>query len=135
MACLFDSLSVFLLTQHRKQPSSDELRQQICNYLESNNQIMDDLNTDDVTRITSNLNIKQYVDNMRKHSTWGSALEIKAFCEIYKVNVTVVHLQDKRHIEFLPSQKNKEKPTHTIFLNYTGNHYTPSMIKNNIDLK
>jgi len=131
MACLFDSLTPFLVNKEGKKPSSQNLREEICNYLELNKDLMDDITNSELTIFTNNLKLKDYIREMRKPSTWGSAIEIKTFCEIYKVKVVVVNLRDNRHIEFIPSSKRSifPIPEHTIYLRYTGNHYTPWKIE------
>lgn len=131
MACLFDSLTTFLVNKEGKKPLSQNLREEICNYLELNKDLMDDITNSDLTIFTNNLKLKDYIREMRKPSTWGSAIEIKIFCEIYKIKVIVVNLSDNRHIEFIPSSKTSifTIPEHTIYLRYTGNHYTPWKIE------
>lgn len=126
MACLFDSLKVFLKDKHDREPTSQELRDEICDYLLSNNHLMSDIENSDLTLYTSNMNLDDYVREMRKPYTWGSAVEIKTFCEIYKIRVIVVNLIDDRQIEFLPTTKNGIPfvPSCTVYLKYTGNHYT-----------
>ena len=55
---------------------------------------------------------------MEKDTTWGGAIEIKSFCEMFKVVVVVVYKD--RNIQFIPSSKCTDN---IIYLNYTGNHY------------
>ena len=77
MSCLFDSLSSFL-----KFNDSYKLRQEICDYIENNPTILDGMDTNEITKIVSNMNLETYIRNMRNSNEWGGALEIKAFCEI-----------------------------------------------------
>ena len=127
MSCLFDSLSKFLKNKDNLKPvSSYELRQEICDYIEDNNNIlMDDLPTTEITNAISNKDLGDYIKSMRQNNTWGSALEIKAFCNIYNARIKVFNLNDKKTIEFLPLNNDF---SYTIFLNYTGNHYIPNKI-------
>jgi len=131
MACLFDSLTPFLRNKEGEKPSSQSLREEICNYLELNKDVMDDITNSELTVFTDNMNLKDYVREMRKPSTWGSAVEIKTFCEIYKIKVVVIHLMNNRSIEFVPSRKGTiySIPEHTIYLRYNGSHYTPWKIE------
>jgi len=121
MACLFDSLSVFLTNNHNP-VTSYELRQQICNYLSSNPNIMDDIDINLITDVMYNKPIDNYISDMRNNNTWGSAIEIKAFCEIYDIKIVVLY--NSNNIEFIPSNPFE----YIIYLNYTGNHYTPNKI-------
>ena len=114
MSCLFQSLSNFF-----RDIDENTLRNQICDYLEKNPKIFNDMDTNQITIFESDMSLPEYVSKMRHPSTWGGALEIIAFCEIFNIDV-VVHFQN-REIEFLP----KNKSLITLHLNYNGNHYTP----------
>ena len=111
MSCLFDSLSKFLLI------NSFQLRQNICNYLHDNPVLFDGISASDWIFWENNTNLRNYVNNMRSQYTWGGAIEIKSFCNIYTVQVNV-HFQNKI-ISFYPNII----PTKIININYTGNHF------------
>lgn len=112
MSCLFNSLSKFVNI------SPQNLRKQICDFLRSNPSILDDIKVSDVINWENGMDITTYINNMEQSSTWGGGIEIKCFCEIYQVAVTINH--QNRQIEFIPSSgKYKTK----IILNYTGTHY------------
>lgn len=115
MSCLFQSLSHFVNGM-----DENTLRNIICNYLTENPKIFDDLPLNELTIISDNMNLSQYISNMRNPSTWGGCLEILAFCIIYNVIVIVHHRN--REIEFLPKTNN---PIGKINIGYTGNHYFP----------
>jgi len=112
MSCLFNSLSKFV------NMSPHDLRLSICHYIKSNNNIFEDIKNEDVISWETNLNLNDYVNMMEKNTTWGGAIEIKSFCEMFKVVVIVVY--NDRKIEFIPSSKCTDN---IIYLNYTGNHY------------
>ena len=111
MSCLFDSLSRFLLI------NSFQLRQNICNYLQNNPILFDGIKASDWIFWENNTNLYNYVNNMRYPYTWGGAIEIKCFCNIYTVQVNV-HFQNKI-ISFYPNIT----PNKIININYTGNHF------------
>lgn len=122
MSCLFDSLSTFIPVV-----SSFEMRTLICDYLEKNEKLTDDLSAEDVIKFESNMSLDAYVSNMRQLSTMGGATEIKAFCNLFQKNVKVESLPNNKIIEFIA------KPEYPfIFLRWTGGHYDP--IKGNINL-
>jgi hypothetical protein len=85
----------------------------------SNPTILDDIRVNEITEL-DHTNITQYVQHMRNDDTWGSSLEIKAFSDLFKIQVNV-HINN-RVVEFKP------KTNHITVINikYTGrNHYTP----------
>jgi len=119
MSCLFDSLSNFLLNNQNQKIDPHELRQTICDFLENNPKIMDEVSISDITQWESNIPLKDYIKKMRLDSTWGGAIEIRCFCIMFKTNI-VVHLNNKE-IVFNSPDKSKTN----IHLHYTGSHFTP----------
>jgi len=119
MACLFNSLSYFIKID------SYTLRQEICNYLEQNKPIIDGLETKDILAMEG----EHYIENMRKHHTWGGAIEIQAACNIWniKIHVNCRRGNDQSTIEFLPisSEQVNDEPRKEIALEWTGGHYEP----------
>ena len=114
MSCLFNSMSYFLKTD------STTIRQEICNYLENNNKIIDGLDTKEILNMES----KNYVKNMRNTSTWGGAIEIQAACNIWNMSVIVHDIRNSRRdkITFLPING---KVNNTINITWSGGHYEP----------
>lgn len=125
MSCLFRSLAYFV-----QSVDENELRQIICNYLEKNPKIIDDLSLKDVLNIDG-IETMDYVSNMRNNSTWGSAFEIKAFTEIYQVAVVVRIQQTQRDIVFKPSSMENATCLNAVMIVWTGNHYEPLYTKKN----
>ncbi len=77
---------------------------------------------------TENTSLQDYITQMRSNSTWGGAIEIKAFCEIYKVNVLVRNIRnDNRNpntpdnIEFLCN----EETNRWVEITWNGGHFEP----------
>jgi len=108
--------------------SENELRQIICNYLEKNPKIMDDLSLKDILHIDG-MDTAEYVRNMRHSSTWGGALEIKAFAEIYQVGVVVRVRQTGRDIVFKPSSMQNATCLNAVMIEWQGVHYEPIFTK------
>lgn len=119
MSCLFRSLSAFVSSV-----DEDGLRRIICNYLEQNPKIMDDLSLQDILHVDG-VHTLDYVNNMRDPSTWGSALEIRAFCEIYQVGVVVRILPTGRDVVFKPFSLENATCLNAVMIGWTGNHYEP----------
>ena len=114
MSCLFNSLSYFIKND------SNSIRQEICNYLQENKKLIDGLDTQYILQIEH----PNYIENMRKTSTWGGAIEIQAACNIWKYRIIVKNLRGSSNstIEFLPITC---ELVNTIELEWTGGHYEP----------
>lgn len=122
MSCLFDSLSTFLTDIN-----SSQLRHIITHFLSQDPSFFEEESgkLSDILSI-DNVRLEEYVNAMSNPNTWGGAIEIRAFSEIYKVRV-LVQIHD-RIIEFLP----KHEYNFTIRIHYTGNHYEPiDIVKEN----
>jgi len=114
MSCLFNSLSRFFKTK-----SAQEIRQDICSYLESNKPIMDGLET----KWILDLDEPNYIKKMRRSTTWGGAIEIQAACCLWKLRVRIKDRTTGRWIEFIPLTGIAK---HTIEIEWIGqNHYEP----------
>lgn len=111
MSCLFDSLSYHFNVK------SDIIRNEICNYLEHNAPLFDDI----PTNVLLNVIDDDYISKMRQQNTWGGGIEISAACNIWKL-VIVVHSHNMKPVVFEPLDK---KYTHVFHLFWTGNHYEP----------
>jgi hypothetical protein len=115
MSCLFDSLSKFL----NGVPSS-MLRMRICDFLSTNPLLMEDLKAEDVIKHETGMTLAVYVCNMRMPSTMGGAIEIKAFAKLFRVNVWVDSLPNKKVIEFI-----EDPQLSWCHLKWTGGHFDP----------
>lgn len=113
MSCLFDSLSPFF------QKDSKTIRNIICDYLESNNKLIDGLDTEFILSLDEPKS--EYINKMRQYS-WGGGIEIQAACNIWNVRILVYIINDKKFVEFMPLDNNH---VHTIEISWTGNHYEP----------
>ena len=114
MSCLYDSLSFFIGIDSYK------LRQIICDYLEDNGKVMEDLDTNELLNIID----KDYIAKMRNSYTWGDAIIIKSACNIWNIRIIVyINPEHSKNIEFLPLYGIFTK---TIYLEWQGTiHYVP----------
>lgn len=114
MSCLFNSLSYFI------NEDSFSIRQKICDYLESNQPIIDGLETNFILSL-ENVN---YIQSMRHTFTWGGAIEIQAACNLWNLQINVRNYRDRKGeiIEFIPVRGSAFK---TVELEWTGGHYEP----------
>lgn len=97
----------------------------ICDYLLTDPKLMGD-----EKRLSSILSwepgsptLQQYVENMRRDHTWGGAIEIKAFCDMFQAVVNVHILPTREIIEFQPAQKRGE--LFRFRISWNGSHYEP----------
>lgn len=127
MSCLFDSLSHFV-----QNINASELRKMIVDYLAKDPLIFDDLkekgHLSDILQFENNqsVSLPQYIHHMSNSNAWGGAIEIRAFCEMFKARVMIKVYSDGKFIEFIPDTC---APTATFNLGYTGNHYEPISVK------
>jgi hypothetical protein len=123
MSCLFNSLSHFV------DDDANTIRQKICDFLNEDGCLFDSIRCSDVTQWGEHKGLEEYVRNMRSTSTWGGAIEIKAFCEIYKRGVKVYSTRAKDLsvvpvAEFVP-QSSDILDNGMVNLLWTGSHYDP----------
>jgi len=114
MSCLFNSLSALV-----GEPPQ-QIRGKICDWLATDPLMMEDASASQVVVIDSGKELSPYVAHMRLPSTWGGAIEIRAFVSMWKRPVRVWVIRTKRWIEF-PSEGAGEE----CKLSWSGGHYEP----------
>lgn len=82
---------------------------------------MEDLSASVVTQIESRQALEPYVARMRSVATWGGAIEIRAFVQLWKRPVKVWAIRGRRWIEF-PCNGDAGPECK---LSWTGGHYEP----------
>ena len=126
MSCLFRSLSFFISNTNENQ-----LREIIVNFLENDPVlIFPKTKASEIIPIEfPNETLENYVRKMKKTHTWGGAIEIKAFCELFKMKVFVKVLKNSDNIEFIPSYWTEDNCTinksRQIKISWNGFHYEP----------
>lgn len=118
MSCLFDSLSYFTLND-----DGNTLRQKITAYINE-----DPILIHPNTRLSNILQIQDvgfqnYVSSMKSANTWGGAIEIKAFCELFRIPVHVRVESSGSIIEFVPN--NHPENSNYILISWNGCHFEP----------
>jgi hypothetical protein len=121
MSCLFDSLSHFVDNMN-----SQQMRHLIVNYLSTNPTLMDGILFNQILEWDQQ-NSQDYLLNMNNNNTWGGAIEIKAFVNLFKINVHVHIPMVRRMVEFL---YNEDSTNPIIHILWTGNHFIPLQINN-----
>jgi hypothetical protein len=117
MSCLFHSLSRFV------EEDSSSLRKKICDYLATNPMLFGDVTASSAMEWDGVRG--DYVHHMRSTSTWGGAIEIKAFCNLYGMKVVVENIRDRNGdtIEFVP--ESGAENSREIRITWSGGHYEP----------
>lgn len=119
MSCLFISLSRFFNIDN------NIIRSIICDYLEKNGKLINDLDTEIILSLDMPKNM--YINEMRRQTTWGGAIEIQAACNIWNVRILIHNIRDANNvqiIEFLPINLTNT----TINLTWNGNHYEALLV-------
>ena len=111
MSCLFNSFSKIV-----SEPSQS-IRAKICDWLATDPALMDDLSASTVVLVESGRPLADYVQQMRSMNTWGGAIEIRAFVQLWKRPVKVWAIRGRRWIEF-PCSEGQE-----CRISWTGGHY------------
>lgn len=114
MSCLFQSLSAVV------HDSADLIRQKVCNHLASTEWQGTENAEFWVSWLEDNLTVPAYVARMRLSSSWGGALEIQCFAQLYRFRVMVKALQTHRDIECIPFDGVYFQ---TVHISWNGGHY------------
>jgi hypothetical protein len=70
-------------------------------------------------QVAEETTLADYIASMSKPWVWGGAIEIKAFCNLFRVNVQVVVTYTGRVIDIL-----SETPTkRSVTIYYNGSHF------------
>ena len=119
MSCLFDSLSV-LLKNELKQKKITNLRLAIVDFIKNNpnKQIGNQIIKEWIEMIKIVEKDPNYLENMKKSSRMGGAPEIAITSLMFQVNIVV--MKNKQRVAFFETKN----PTKTLYLNWTGSHYT-----------
>ena len=124
MSCLFDTLCKFV------DLNSQELRNNICNYLSENPKMFENVSASDYVSWSNEgyNSLNDYILSMRNPGTWGGAIEIKAFCNMYFMNVNVLDTRtNKNTIQFVEGSKAKK----TLNIKWPLQGENPFLISNN----
>ena len=103
---------------------AEVLRHEICDFLGQNPQLIEDVDAQSVIEWESNTTVGNYVQSMRRSSTWGGAIEISAFVRMTGKAVVVVNLRDGREIRFDPPGPARARNP-PLKISWNGFHYEP----------
>lgn len=136
MSCLFDSISFFT-----KNCSSQQMREMVTEYLQSDPPYLDSMKFSEVFSMFSKedvhftSNITEYSHRMKSSQTWGGAIEIQAICNLFNISIQVHVLHNpsssQKPIVFIPSSPvlpssiDPEEPLHILSITWNGGHFEP----------
>lgn len=117
MSCLYQSLHYFV-----PQDDVQLIRQKICNFLAS----LETVNAKHAASYLlweSNMDLASFVSEHRLPNTWGEAIHIRVFCELYRMRVMVrVQANGGTPIEFIPADGVYFR---TIWIEWQTAHFEP----------
>ena len=117
MSCLYRALSYF-----HQQYNTDQMRAMLCRYLGSNPELSMG-KASQVIPWETGQSLQQYLHRMSNRSSWGGAIEIKAYADLFNTNVKVYSMPNRRAIEFLTA--NNPENCKWVAISWTGGHYEP----------
>jgi ubiquitin thioesterase OTU1 len=110
-SCLFSSIAYLNDKEHFNENSSMIYRLMI----------VDHINDNDISEDILGMPKADYIQNISESSTWGGAIELKLFSEIFKMQIASLDVESKR-IDIFGEIENYNK---RIYLIYNGYHYDP----------
>lgn len=119
MSCLFISLAPAVGLH------PEVLRKKIADYLRTNPKLMDDIDAKTIIEWTEGTSLANYANKMSRPGVWGGAIEIRAFCEMYEMDVTVHVLYT--HKAFII--ESSFEPCRVVHINYNGSHFEPMYVE------
>lgn len=83
--------------------------------------IVDYINNNDIKEEILGISKADYIQNISENSTWGGAIELKLFSDMFKIQIASLDVRSKR-IDIFGEIENYKK---RIYLLYNGTHYDP----------
>lgn len=123
MSCLFDSLGEALNLP------GNIIRNDICNYLETNPYLIKDVSFENIVRWMNDnddddMDMNEYIRRMRQESTWGGGTEIKSFVNMTGLNVIIISTRNEDRGKYMLFSSENSTDKRVIVLNWNGSHYT-----------
>ena len=112
-SCLFSSIGYLIDNKNFNETTKLQYRQLLANYSEASS------NIDAVTLGTNSK--EEYIESIQNPSTWGGAIELKLFSEMFQIEIASIDVQSNR-VDIFGQDKNYPQ---RIFVVYNGVHYDP----------
>lgn len=110
-SCLFSSIGYLLDHKNFSETTKLQYRQLLSNHLESIT----------IEEATLGMPKNEYIDNIQNPSTWGGAIELKLFSDMFQIEIASIDVQSNRVDIFGQDKKYPQR----IYVVYNGVHYDP----------
>jgi ubiquitin thioesterase OTU1 len=121
-SCLFSSIGYLIDNKNFNETTKLQYRQLLTNFIEDNN----------VDIAMLGMSKDEYINNIQNPSTWGGAIELKLFSDMFQVEIASIDVQSNR-VDIFGQDKNYPQ---RIFVLYNGVHYDPLVMaytEDNVD--
>ena len=120
-SCLFSSIGYLIDNKNFSETTKLQYRQLLVNYLEDT----------EIDNSIFEIPKKDYIENIQNPSTWGGAIELKLFSDMFQVEIASIDVQSNR-VDIFGQDKNYPQ---RIFVLYNGVHYDPLVMAYTEDSK
>jgi len=110
-SCLFSSIGYLIDNKNFNETTKIQYRQLLVKYLEDT----------EIDNSIFEIPKQEYIKNIQNPSTWGGAIELKLFSDMFQVEIASIDVQSNR-VDIFGQDKNYPQ---RIFLLYNGVHYDP----------
>lgn len=110
-SCLFSSIGYLIDHKNFNETTKLQYRQLLVNYLEDT----------DIDNSMLEIPKADYIENIQNPSTWGGAIELKLFSDMFQVEIASIDVQSNR-VDIFGQDKNYPQ---RIYVLYNGVHYDP----------
>lgn len=110
-SCLFSSIGYLIDNKGFNDTTKLQYRQLLVNYLENAN----------LEEGLLEIPKPDYLENIQNPSTWGGAIELKLFSDMFQVEIASIDVQSNR-VDIFGQDKNYPQ---RIYVLYNGVHYDP----------
>ncbi len=115
-SCLFSSVGYNLDHRNFSDITSLQYRQLLAQYLEAN----------EIDKNLLEIPKNQYIEEIENPSTWGGAVELRLFSDMFQIEIASIDVQSNRVDIFGEDKKYPQR----IYLLYNGVHYDPLVFAN-----
>ena len=107
-SCLFSSIGYLIDNKNFNETTKLQYRQLLTNFIEDNN----------VDIAMLGMSKEEYINNIQNPSTWGGAIELKLFSDMFQVEIASIDVQSNR-VDIFGQDKGYPQ---RIFVLYNGVH-------------
>ena len=113
-SCLFSSIGYLLDHKTFSETTKLQYRQLLSNHLEGIT----------IDEVTLGMPKSEYIEKIQNPSTWGGAIELKLFSDMFQIEIASIDVQSNR-IDIFGQDKNYPQ---RIYVIYNGVHYDPMVM-------